>query len=78
MVVPKKQNAWERRRDEIYERLQQNPVFRRIYGLGAYAKPVLQKGQEIVEDVQEKWETSPSPAVERIRVRACFARSSSV
>jgi hypothetical protein len=71
VIVPKKQSRWERRREEIYEKLKQNPVFQRIYGFGSYAKPVLQKGQDIVEDVQEKWETSPSPTVERIRVRSC-------
>lgn len=70
VIVPKKQSRWERRREEIYEKLKQNPVFQRIYGFGSYAKPVLQKGQEIVEDVQEKWETSPSPTVERMRVRS--------
>lgn len=68
VIVPKQQSAWEQRREQIYDRLRQNPVFQRIAGLGNFAKPVLQKGQEIVEDVQEKWETSPSPTVERIRV----------
>ncbi|GAQ78905.1 TIM44 mitochondrial import inner membrane translocon protein [Klebsormidium nitens] len=67
VILPKKQSAWERRREQIYEWLRQNLVFQRIAGLGNFAKPVLQKGQEIVEDVQEKWETSPSPTVERIR-----------
>jgi import inner membrane translocase subunit TIM44 len=44
--------------------MQGYPVFKRLSGM---SEPVVNKSQEIAEDVREKWETSDNPIVHKIQ-----------
>ncbi|CAK7346399.1 unnamed protein product [Dovyalis caffra] len=44
--------------------MQGHPLFKRFAG---YSEPVVTKGQEIAEDMRERWETSDSPIVHKIQ-----------
>ncbi|KAJ0111382.1 hypothetical protein Patl1_01777 [Pistacia atlantica] len=59
-IAPTRQSIW----SKVKEKMQSYPVFKRISGL---SEPVVTKGQEIAEDVRERWETSDSPIVHKIQ-----------
>ncbi|KAL1219019.1 Mitochondrial import inner membrane translocase subunit TIM44-2 [Cardamine amara subsp. amara] len=60
VVTPKKQSKWE----SFKEKMQGYPIFKRLSGM---SEPVVNKSQEIAEDVMERWETSDSPLVHKIQ-----------
>ncbi|KAL6340275.1 hypothetical protein AAG906_040711 [Vitis piasezkii] len=50
--------------EALKDKMQGHPVFKRISGL---SEPVVTKGQELAEDVRERWETSDNPVVHKIQ-----------
>ncbi|KAL7082905.1 hypothetical protein ACP275_14G130300 [Erythranthe tilingii] len=44
--------------------MQGNPIFKRVSG---FSEPVIEKSQEIAEDMRERWETSDHPVVHKIQ-----------
>lgn len=60
VVTPSKQSMW----SKLREKMQGYPVFKRITGI---SEPVVTKGQEIAEDMRERWETSDNPLVHKIQ-----------
>ncbi|GAY40328.1 hypothetical protein CUMW_051080 [Citrus unshiu] len=60
VVTPSKKSMW----SKLKEKMQGYPVFKRITGI---SEPVVTKGQEIAEDVRERWETSDNPIVHKIQ-----------
>ena len=49
-----------------------HPLFQRLASFRNAR--VFSKGKEVANDLRERWETSDSPLVHRIQVRACPAR----
>ncbi|XP_068663697.1 mitochondrial import inner membrane translocase subunit TIM44-2-like [Aristolochia californica] len=64
VVVPKKESPWRKKWEALKEKMQGYPVYKRVSGLG---EPVVTKGQEIAEDMRERWETSDNPVVHKIQ-----------
>ncbi|KAI5067535.1 hypothetical protein GOP47_0018063 [Adiantum capillus-veneris] len=66
-VVPveRKRSFWEKRWDFWKEKAESNRVYKRFKGVKQH--PVVLKGQEIAEDMRERWETSDSPVVHKIQ-----------
>ncbi|KAL5975532.1 hypothetical protein ACLOJK_019856 [Asimina triloba] len=64
VVVPTKQSRWGKKWEALKEKMQGHPLFKRLSG---YSEPVVTKGQELAEDVRERWETSDSPVVHKIQ-----------
>ncbi|XP_019096773.1 PREDICTED: mitochondrial import inner membrane translocase subunit TIM44-1-like isoform X1 [Camelina sativa] len=64
VVMPTKQFKWQTKWESFREKMQSLPVFKRISGMSA---PVVNKSQEIAEDVREVWETSDNPIVHKIQ-----------
>ncbi|KAJ6336137.1 hypothetical protein OIU78_012695 [Salix suchowensis] len=64
VVLPSKQSRWSKKWEVFREKMQGHPIFKRFAGL---SEPVVTKGQEIAEDMRERWETSDSPIVIKIQ-----------
>ncbi|RVW24599.1 Mitochondrial import inner membrane translocase subunit TIM44-2 [Vitis vinifera] len=76
VIVPSKQSQWSKKWEALKDKasypwlqlawktMQGHPVFKRISGL---SEPVVTKGQELAEDVRERWETSDNPVVHKIQ-----------
>ncbi|KAF5725996.1 Translocase inner membrane subunit 44-2 isoform 1 [Tripterygium wilfordii] len=64
VIAPSKQSRWGKKWETIKEKIQGTPLFKRINRFG---EPVVTKGQEIAEDVRERWETSDNPIVHKIQ-----------
>ncbi|ESQ50427.1 hypothetical protein EUTSA_v10001977mg [Eutrema salsugineum] len=64
VVMPTKQSKWQKKWESFREQMQAYPVFKRLSGI---SEPVVNKSQEIAEDVRERWETSDSPIVHKIQ-----------
>ncbi|XP_068665909.1 mitochondrial import inner membrane translocase subunit TIM44-2-like isoform X2 [Aristolochia californica] len=64
VVVPKKESPWRKKWETLKEKMQGHPAYKRISG---FSEPVVTKGQEIAEDVRERWETSDNPVVHKIQ-----------
>ncbi|KAL6338204.1 hypothetical protein AAG906_015172 [Vitis piasezkii] len=64
VIVPSKQSRWSKKWEALKDKMQGHPVFKRISGL---SEPVVTKGQELAEDVRERWETSDNPVVHKIQ-----------
>ncbi|XP_071724676.1 mitochondrial import inner membrane translocase subunit TIM44-2-like isoform X2 [Rutidosis leptorrhynchoides] len=64
VILPSKQSRWGKKWESFKEKMKGNPMFKRISG---YSEPVVNKGQEIAEDVRERWETSDNPVVHKIQ-----------
>lgn len=66
-IVPvvKKTTGWEKRWEILKEKARSHPAFKRIKTVTDH--PVVTKGQELAEDIRERWETSDSPVVHRIQ-----------
>ncbi|XP_044491811.1 mitochondrial import inner membrane translocase subunit TIM44-2-like [Mangifera indica] len=60
VIAPTRQSMW----SKVKEKMHSYPVFKRISGL---SQPVVTKGQEIAEDMRERWETSDSGIVHKIQ-----------
>ncbi|CAN1766573.1 Mitochondrial import inner membrane translocase subunit TIM44-2, partial [Linum perenne] len=66
-VVPisnPKQSRLSEKWEAFRKKMQGNPVFKRFSGI---SQPVVTKGQEIAEDMRERWETSDNPIVHKIQ-----------
>ncbi|KAG7579865.1 Tim44-like domain [Arabidopsis thaliana x Arabidopsis arenosa] len=64
VVTPTKQSKWQQKWDSFREKVSGSPVFKRLSGM---SEPVVNKSQEIAEDVREIWETSDNPIVHKIQ-----------
>ncbi|KAL3731091.1 hypothetical protein ACJRO7_028028 [Eucalyptus globulus] len=64
VVLPSKQSPWSKKWEAFKEKVKGHPMFKRI---GNVSEPVVTKGQEIAEDMRERWETSDSPVVHKIQ-----------
>ncbi|CAL0317000.1 unnamed protein product [Lupinus luteus] len=64
VVVHSKQSWWSKKFDEIKEKVRGHPASKRIV---KYSGPVTAKGQEIVEDLRERYETSDNPVIHKIQ-----------
>ncbi|KAL3024146.1 hypothetical protein AAZX31_04G104300 [Glycine max] len=64
VVMPSKQSWWSKKFDEFREKVKGHPVSKRFL---KYSDPVKTKGQEIVEDLRERYETSDSPIIHKIQ-----------
>ncbi|GMI85746.1 translocase inner membrane subunit 44-2 [Hibiscus trionum] len=64
VVLPSKQSRWSKKWEALKEKMQGHPLFKRVSGI---SEPVVTKGQEIAEDVRERWETSDNPIVHKIQ-----------
>ncbi|RZC46791.1 hypothetical protein C5167_039739 [Papaver somniferum] len=60
VIVPTKQSRWGKKWEAFKEKMQGNPVIKRISGI---SEPVVTKTQELAEDVREAWETRGSPCM---------------
>ncbi|OMP03084.1 Membrane transporter, Tim44-related/Ribosomal protein L45 [Corchorus capsularis] len=64
VIVPTKQSIWSKKWEALKGKMQGHPLFKRVSGI---SEPVVTKGQEIAEDMRERWETSDSPIVHKIQ-----------
>ncbi|XP_020088970.1 mitochondrial import inner membrane translocase subunit TIM44-2-like isoform X1 [Ananas comosus] len=64
VVVPTKRSRLGEKWESFKKKMQDHPVFKRVTG---YTQPVVNKGQELAEDVRERWETSDNPVVHKIQ-----------
>ncbi|RDY07545.1 Mitochondrial import inner membrane translocase subunit TIM44-2 [Mucuna pruriens] len=64
VVMPSKQSWWSKKFDDFREKVKGHPVSKRFL---KYSDPVKSKGQEIVEDLRERYETSDSPIIHKIQ-----------
>ncbi|CAK9201934.1 unnamed protein product [Sphagnum troendelagicum] len=66
-VVPvvKKTTRWEKQWESLKEKAWAHPAFRQLKTVKEL--PVVTKGQELAEDLRERWETSDSPVVHKIQ-----------
>ncbi|KAK7260945.1 hypothetical protein RIF29_27247 [Crotalaria pallida] len=64
LVVPSKQSWWSKKFDEIKDKVRGHPASKRIAKI---SEPVTAKGQEIVEDLRDRYETSDNPIIHKIQ-----------
>ncbi|XP_022771262.1 mitochondrial import inner membrane translocase subunit TIM44-2-like [Durio zibethinus] len=64
VVLPSKESRWSKKWEAFKGKMQGHPLFKHVRGI---SEPVLTKGQEIAEDMRERWETSDNPIVHKIQ-----------
>ncbi|KAI4349393.1 hypothetical protein L6164_009985 [Bauhinia variegata] len=64
VIVPSKQSQWNKKWEQFKEKVKDLPITKRFV---KYSDPVKTKGQEIVEDLREKYETSDNPIIHKIQ-----------
>ncbi|KAJ6829273.1 mitochondrial import inner membrane translocase subunit TIM44-2 [Iris pallida] len=64
VFVPTKQSRLGEKWEAFKTKMQGHPLFKRVSG---YSQPVVTKGQELAEDMRERWETSDHPVVHKIQ-----------
>ncbi|PIN25744.1 Mitochondrial import inner membrane translocase, subunit TIM44 [Handroanthus impetiginosus] len=64
VVLPSKQSPWSKKWEAFKNKMRSHPAFKRISG---FSEPVMEKSQEIAEDMRERWETSDHPVVHKIQ-----------
>ncbi|KQK15108.1 mitochondrial import inner membrane translocase subunit TIM44-2 [Brachypodium distachyon] len=64
VIVPTKKSVLGEKWEAIKNKMRAHPVYKRV---NEYTKPVVTKGQEVAEDVRERWETSDHPVVQKIQ-----------
>ncbi|XP_051214283.1 mitochondrial import inner membrane translocase subunit TIM44-2 [Lolium perenne] len=64
VFVPTKKSVLGEKWEALKNKMQGHPVYKRV---NKYTKPVVTKGQEVAEDVRERWETSDHPVVQKIQ-----------
>ncbi|CAA7404968.1 unnamed protein product [Spirodela intermedia] len=64
VIVPSKQSRLGKKWEALKDKMRGHPIFKRVSGL---SEPVVAKGQELAEDVRERWETSDNPVVHKIQ-----------
>lgn len=65
VAVKEKKSAWEERWDDWKGRAEAHPWYRKLRSVKEH--PVYTKGEEIAEDLRDRWETSDSPVVHKIQ-----------
>ncbi|KAL3613857.1 hypothetical protein CASFOL_041931 [Castilleja foliolosa] len=63
-VLPSNQSAWSKKWDAFKDKMRGHPVFKRVSG---FSEPVIEKSQEIADDMRDRWETSDHPVVHKIQ-----------
>ncbi|GFQ01870.1 mitochondrial import inner membrane translocase subunit tim44-2 [Phtheirospermum japonicum] len=63
-VLPSNQSAWSKKWEAFKDKMRGHPVFKRVSG---FSEPVIEKSQEIAEDMRDRWETSDHPVVHKIQ-----------
>ncbi|XP_054803126.1 mitochondrial import inner membrane translocase subunit TIM44-2-like [Prosopis cineraria] len=64
LVVPSQQSWWAKKFGQFKEKVKGHPISKRFV---QYSDPVKSKGQEIVEDLRERYETSDNPIIHKIQ-----------
>ncbi|KAF7801466.1 mitochondrial import inner membrane translocase subunit TIM44-2 [Senna tora] len=64
VVVPSRQSWWGKKLDQFKEKVKGLPISKQFI---QYSDPVKTKGQEIVEDLRERYETSDNPVIHKIQ-----------
>ncbi|CAD6222341.1 unnamed protein product [Miscanthus lutarioriparius] len=64
VLTPTKRTVLGEKWEAFKNKIRGHPVYKRV---DEYTKPVVTKGQEVAEDVRERWETSDNPVVEKIQ-----------
>ncbi|KAG8099930.1 hypothetical protein GUJ93_ZPchr0013g37012 [Zizania palustris] len=64
VIVPTKKSILGEKWEAFKNKMQGHPVYKRV---NEYTKPVVTIGQEVAEDVRERWETSDNPVVQKIQ-----------
>uniref|UniRef100_A0ACD5YY24 Uncharacterized protein n=1 Tax=Avena sativa TaxID=4498 RepID=A0ACD5YY24_AVESA len=64
VIVPTKKSVLGEKWEAIKNKVRGHSVYKRV---NEYTKPVVTKGQEVAEDVRERWETSDHPVVQKIQ-----------
>uniref|UniRef100_A0A804K445 Tim44-like domain-containing protein n=1 Tax=Musa acuminata subsp. malaccensis TaxID=214687 RepID=A0A804K445_MUSAM len=64
VVVPTKKSILGEKWEAFKKKMHDHPIFKHVSG---YSQPVVTMGQEVAEDMRERWETSDSPVVHKIQ-----------
>nr|CAB3497779.1 unnamed protein product [Digitaria exilis] len=64
VIMPTKKSVLGEKWEAFKNKIRGHPVYKRV---DEYTKPVVTKGQEVAEDVRERWETSDNPVVQKIQ-----------
>ncbi|GER50206.1 mitochondrial import inner membrane translocase [Striga asiatica] len=64
VMLPSKQSPWSKKWEAFKNKMRGHPAFKRVSGI---SEPVIEKSQEIAEDMRERWETSDHPVVHKIQ-----------
>ncbi|KAI5664940.1 hypothetical protein M9H77_24263 [Catharanthus roseus] len=64
VVLPSKQSKWGKKWNSFMDKMRGHTLYKRVKGI---SEPVVTKGQEIAEEVRERWETSDHPVVHKIQ-----------
>jgi len=64
VITPTKKSVLGEKWEAFKNKIRGHPVYKRV---DEYTKPVVTKGQEVAEDVRERWETSDNPVVQKIQ-----------
>ncbi|XP_073107121.1 mitochondrial import inner membrane translocase subunit TIM44-2 isoform X2 [Elaeis guineensis] len=64
VVVPSKKSLLGEKWEAFKKKMEDHPIFKRVSG---FSRPVVDMGNEIAEDVRERWETSDNPVVHKIQ-----------
>ncbi|CAA0807718.1 Mitochondrial import inner membrane translocase subunit TIM44-2 [Striga hermonthica] len=64
VMLPSKQSPWSKKWEAFKDKMRRHPAFKRVSGI---SEPVIEKSQEIAEDMRERWETSDHPVVHKIQ-----------
>ncbi|TVU51607.1 hypothetical protein EJB05_03047 [Eragrostis curvula] len=64
VIVPTKKSVLGEKWEAFKNKMRGHPVYKRV---NEYTKPVVTIGQEVAEDVRERWETSDNPLVQKIQ-----------
>ncbi|CAL9108004.1 unnamed protein product [Musa textilis] len=64
VVVPTKKSILGQKWEAFKKKMHDHPIFKHVSG---YSQPVVTMGQELAEDMRERWETSDSPVVHKIQ-----------
>ncbi|CAD6222964.1 unnamed protein product [Miscanthus lutarioriparius] len=63
-LTPTKKSVLGEKWEAFKNKVRGHPVYKTVH---EYTKPVVTKGQEVAEDVRERWETSDNPVVQKIQ-----------
>ncbi|KAL6841953.1 hypothetical protein ACP4OV_028465 [Aristida adscensionis] len=64
VIMPTKKSVLGEKWEALKNKMRGHPVYKKV---NEYTKPVVNIGQEVAEDVRERWETSDNPVVQKIQ-----------